>query len=151
MKKSRALGLPRNPFSYIGLWQMLTFVMLLLLIWVNELRNVSAFYFEDTFEGSRIIRGCVLSAAVLLTAVIAVGNTYMQQKRILSTLVSVCAKCHRVRINKDCWQLIEDYISENSLLSFTHGLCPDCMQEAMEDIDSLNRPVIPDEVAGSDS
>lgn len=137
MKKSHSIHLPRDPFAYIGLWQMLTFVILLLLIWVNELRDISGFYFGESPNDSNIVRGCVLSAAVLLTAIIAVGNTYVQQKRILSTLISVCAKCHRVRINQDSWQLIEDYISDNSLLSFSHGLCPNCMAETMQDINSL--------------
>ncbi len=137
MNKSHNIHLPRDPFAYIGLWQMLTFVMLLLLIWVNELRDISGFYFGESPDESTLVRGCVLTAAVLFTAIIAVGNTYVQQKRILSTLISVCAKCHRVRVNDNSWQLIEDYISDNSLLSFSHGLCPDCMAETIQDITSM--------------
>ena len=114
MKKANNIRLPRDPFLYIGLWQMLTFIMLLLLIWVNELRDISGFYFDDLPDHPSLVRGCVLTAAVLFTAIITIGNTYIQQKRILRTLVAICAKCRRVRINDDFWQAIEDYISDNS-------------------------------------
>ncbi|MGI6086571.1 MAG: hypothetical protein ACOYCD_01305 [Kiritimatiellia bacterium] len=137
MKKANNIRLPRDPFLYIGLWQMLTFIMLLLLIWVNELRDISGFYFDDLPDHPSLVRGCVLTAAVLFTAIITIGNTYIQQKRILRTLVAICAKCRRVRINDDFWQAIEDYISDNSLLSFSHGLCPECMEETMQSVAAL--------------
>ena len=128
-------GLPHDPFAYIGFWQFLTFIMLLLVVWVNELRDVPALLFGTTQHGPNIFRGCILSAGVFLTAAVTIGNTYAQQRRVLRALISVCAKCHRVRVNNTRWQRMEDYISEHSLLSFSHGLCPICMEETMRDIE----------------
>jgi hypothetical protein len=75
-----------------------------------------------------------LTAAVLVAAIVAIGNTYLQQKRVLNSMISVCSRCNKVRVNQNQWKQMEEYISDNSLLTFTHGLCPDCMEKAMQSI-----------------
>lgn len=127
--------LPKDPFGYIALWQFLTFVILLLLIWLNELSNLTSWFFKIKNDEVNIFRGCVLSAGVFLTAMVAIGNTYVQQKRVLRSLISVCAQCHRVQIKPNVWTQMEEYVSDNSLLTFTHGLCPKCMAAALRDIE----------------
>jgi hypothetical protein len=83
-----------------------------------------------------IFRGCLLSAGVFLTAIIAIGNTYVQQKRVLQSMILVCANCHRVQIRPNIWAQMEEYISDHSLLTFTHGLCPICMAEVMQAVEA---------------
>lgn len=39
--------------------------------------------------------------------------------------ISICASCRKVRAAHD-WQLLEQYVRENSDATFHHGLCPDC-------------------------
>jgi len=75
-----------------------------------------------------------LTAAVLIAALVAIGNTYLQQKRVLNSMISVCSSCNKVRVNQNQWKQMEAYISDNSLLTFTHGLCPDCMEKVMQTI-----------------
>jgi hypothetical protein len=130
----KQVQLPRDPFAYIGFWQFLTFIMLILLIWVNELRDMSSLIFDTSPEDVNISRGCLLTAGVLVAAIVAIGNTYLQQKRVLNTMVTVCSNCNKVRVNQSQWQQIEEYISDNSLLTFTHGLCPKCMDSVMHSI-----------------
>ena len=48
--------------------------------------------------------------------------------RTLSGLLPICANCKNVRDDKGYWQRVEEYISERSEASFTHGLCPDCLK-----------------------
>ena len=134
-RKNRAKSIPKDPFGYVACWQLMTFIMLLLLIWVSELRDMPALLFDIAPVKVNYVRGCVLSAGVFITAVIAIGNTYLQQKRVLTHLISVCSNCHKVRVNEDNWNRIEDYVSENSPLIFTHGLCPECMANTMEAIE----------------
>lgn len=131
--------LPKDPFAYIGLWQFIAFMLLLLLIWFNELKDMAAFFFKVDPGEPNIIRGCVLSAFVMVTAVIAIGNTYLQEKRVLNGLVSVCANCHKVRINEERWKQLEEFVSDNSLLTFTHGYCPTCLGEIMKTVDELDK------------
>ncbi len=133
------IALPKDPFAYIAFWQFLTFMILLLLVWLNEIGDLQQFFFKTNPDEVNIFRGCILSAGVFLTAMVTIGNTYIQQKRVLRALVSVCANCHRVQIQPNVWKQMEEYVSDNSLLTFTHGLCPVCMAEVMKTIEDRQR------------
>ena len=71
--------LPKDPFAYIGFWQFLTFIMLILVVWVNEVRDMPSLLFGTDPQDVNIFRGCLLTAAVLIAAIVAIGNTYLQQ------------------------------------------------------------------------
>lgn len=133
--KNNSVNLPRDPFAYIAFWQLMTFIILILLVWINELKDGASFFFEEPPHEFSIFRACVLTAAVLVAAIITIGNTYLQQQRVLKSMISVCSNCHRVRINQEVWQKLEEYIGERSLLSFTHGICPECTKELMKSIE----------------
>lgn len=45
----------------------------------------------------------------------------------LRHLLPMCSHCHRVRDDEDYWQSVEQYLSRNTDVMFTHGLCPDCL------------------------
>ncbi len=47
--------------------------------------------------------------------------------KVLSGLVPVCSKCKKIRDDKGYWNQLESYIEKHSDVSFSHGLCPDCM------------------------
>jgi PAS domain S-box-containing protein len=53
--------------------------------------------------------------------------------RELSGLLPICAHCKKIRDDQGYWTHLEHYIAEHSRASFTHGLCPDCMQRMMRD------------------
>ena len=108
--------------------------MLILLVWVSEVRDMPALLFGTEPQDVNIVRGCLLTAAVLVAAIVAIGNTYLQQKRVLNSMISVCSSCNKVCVNQNQWKQMEEYISDNSLLTFTHGLCPDCTEKAMQSI-----------------
>jgi hypothetical protein len=50
-------------------------------------------------------------------------------------MISVCSNCRRVKLNNEVWQKLEEYIGERSLLSFTHGLCPECTKTLLKSIE----------------
>jgi len=127
--------MPKDPFAYIAFWQLMTFIILIMLVWINELRDGAGFFFNSSAGEFNIYRACILTVAVLIAAIITIGNTYLQEQRVVKSMISVCSNCHRVRLNDDVWQKLEEYIGERSLLSFTHGLCPDCTKELMKTIE----------------
>ena len=47
----------------------------------------------------------------------------------LQGLLPICMHCRKVRDDEEYWQGIEDYLSEHTDLCFTHGICPDCMEQ----------------------
>jgi CHASE3 domain sensor protein len=46
----------------------------------------------------------------------------------LQGLLPICAWCKKVRDDKDYWHVVEDYVEAHSEARFTHGICPDCLQ-----------------------
>ena len=53
----------------------------------------------------------------------------------LHGLLPICARCKQVKDDHGYWQQIEKYISEYTDVQFTHGYCPKCFDECMEEID----------------
>lgn len=49
--------------------------------------------------------------------------------RTLDGLIPICAWCKKVRDDKGYWKKVEKYIEERSEASFTHGICPKCLQK----------------------
>jgi hypothetical protein len=49
--------------------------------------------------------------------------------KVLSGLIPICAYCKKIRDDKGFWNKLEAYLLEHSEATFTHGLCPDCMEK----------------------
>lgn len=56
----------------------------------------------------------------------------------LRGFLPICAYCKKIRNDKNYWEQIETYISKRSAALFTHGICPDCEERLISDINSLN-------------
>jgi sigma-B regulation protein RsbU (phosphoserine phosphatase) len=44
----------------------------------------------------------------------------------LSGLLPICAYCHSIRDDSNYWHCVEEYVTEHSEATFSHGICPDC-------------------------
>ncbi len=51
-----------------------------------------------------------------------------RQVERLRMLLPICASCKSIRDDKGYWQAVEQYMYEESGKTFTHGLCPDCLE-----------------------
>jgi PAS domain S-box-containing protein len=49
--------------------------------------------------------------------------------KALRGLLPMCAWCKKIRNDKGYWQKVETYIQEHSDASFTHGICPECLNK----------------------
>ncbi len=54
--------------------------------------------------------------------------------KLLSGLLPICAICKKIRNDKGYWEQIEAYIGKHSEAEFTHAICPDCMKEKFPQI-----------------
>ena len=52
----------------------------------------------------------------------------------LEGVLPICCTCKKIRDENDRWEQMEEYISERTDAMFSHGLCPDCFNEAMRGI-----------------
>jgi hypothetical protein len=53
---------------------------------------------------------------------------------VLSGLLPMCANCKRIRDDSGYWHQVEQYISARSEAAFTHGICPQCLQELYPEV-----------------
>ncbi len=58
----------------------------------------------------------------------ALEEVQTQELRRLRQMLPICSKCHNVRDEKGYWSRLEKYFHDHSGLTFTHGLCPDCVR-----------------------
>lgn len=53
--------------------------------------------------------------------------------KTLRGLLPICASCKKIRDDRGAWQPMESYISARSDADFTHGYCPTCSDEIIND------------------
>ena len=54
--------------------------------------------------------------------------------RTLSGLLPICANCKKIRDDHGYWTQIESYIRAHSEAEFSHGLCPECVEDLYPEI-----------------
>ena len=51
------------------------------------------------------------------------------EMNILRGLLPICSKCKKIRDDKGFWSQVDTYLEAHSQITFTHGICPECMKE----------------------
>lgn len=98
----------------------------------------------DPALGASELRG-TLSAVVAdarrlrrkLEKVIAISDVYQQRLRsaqrdllqLKDLFLPICMFCKRVRTDDEYWDKIESYFARRAAVSFSHGICPTCMEQ----------------------
>lgn len=47
----------------------------------------------------------------------------------LEGLLPICSSCKKIRKPDNTWQQIEEFVSQRTEATFTHGLCPECTKK----------------------
>lgn len=69
-----------------------------------------------------------IGICLVLAVVLMVQRRFLKRIKLLEGLLPICAFCKKIRTN-DQWVTIEEYISDHSDASFSHGFCPSCGKE----------------------
>jgi PAS domain S-box-containing protein len=59
----------------------------------------------------------------------------LEEVKVLSGLLPICANCKRIRDKNGRWEQIESYIRERSEADFSHSICPDCASKLYPEYD----------------
>lgn len=59
----------------------------------------------------------------------------MTKVKTLSGLLPVCATCKKIRNDQGYWTQMEKYLADHAEVEFTHGICPDCMEKALAELE----------------
>src|SRR5258707_7112100 len=54
----------------------------------------------------------------------------------LSGLLPICSYCKRIRGDENYWERVESYISEHTDVQFSHGICPQCYETVIGQLDT---------------
>ncbi|MEM8930407.1 MAG: two-component regulator propeller domain-containing protein [Acidobacteriota bacterium] len=57
------------------------------------------------------------------------------QVRVLQGMLPICASCKKIRDDQGYWAEVEVYIHEHSDVTFSHGLCPSCLDQTAGDLE----------------
>jgi CheY-like chemotaxis protein len=60
-----------------------------------------------------------------------------EEIKTLRELLTVCSSCKKVKDEDDLWYSFESFISRHSKTSFTHGVCPECKERLITDLNRL--------------
>lgn len=56
--------------------------------------------------------------------------------RSLRGIIPICAYCKSVRNDEGFWQRVEQYLSSRSDATFSHGICPECLERQFGGLES---------------
>lgn len=59
----------------------------------------------------------------------------LEDIKILSGLLPICASCKKIRDDKGYWNQIEVFIRDHSEADFSHSICPNCAEKLYHDMD----------------
>lgn len=61
------------------------------------------------------------------TALIAELKEALEKVKLLSGLLPICSFCKKIRDDEGYWKDVEKFIQVHSGATFSHGICPECM------------------------
>jgi CheY-like chemotaxis protein len=61
------------------------------------------------------------------TALIAELKEALEKVKLLSGLLPICSFCKKIRDDEGYWKDVEKFIRAHSGATFSHGICPECM------------------------
>lgn len=64
----------------------------------------------------------------------------LSKVRVLSGIIPICASCKKIRDDRGFWNQVEMYIRDHSDAMFSHGVCPECLQNLYGYIDDPLNP-----------
>jgi hypothetical protein len=67
--------------------------------------------------------------AYLIDRIALQRKALLARVNMLEGILPICASCKKIRNENGQYEQIEKYISEHSPATFSHGVCPECMQK----------------------
>jgi len=131
---------PPNPLERIAFWQFLGFVLLLAVVWVDQVLDLSEALFGVPSAKNSWLGAAIVSVAIIVIGFVTVAHTFVQQRRMLHGFLRVCTYCKRIKVDNQLWEQMEKFISERSRAEFSHGICPDCFKRVVADLDATSNP-----------
>jgi len=118
--------LPRFPGRVAVIPQIIGFLALAALVWMDELLDLPHVLFGAAASPHRVEEALLESVVILLLGTAVSAWTIRAARRVayLESFVVLCAWCRRVHYD-DTWLSVEAFFAQHRART-SHGLCPDC-------------------------
>jgi len=63
----------------------------------------------------------------------------LNETKTLKGIIPICSYCHNIRDDKGDWDKIDAYISNHSEAKLSHGICPECIDQAHSEAGLIER------------
>lgn len=137
-KLSSAFSPKKDAFSSIALWQFIAFILLLCFVWASEVLDLPARVFGVDASPFNLYRASLLSAAIVVTGIIAVGHSYERQRKLVKQLLMTCLYCHRVKTDRGKWLHLDEYFMSHYPVAVDRTACPEC-QKMLKSVDEIQQ------------
>lgn len=118
-----------KPAQSIFGWQVFILLAFLALTFANEVLDPPYLVFGDQpTTWSQRSSAIFIEIVIFITVValeICLFRRLASRIKILEGFLPICANCKKIR-HQDQWEQIENDISKNPLVRFSHSLCADC-------------------------
>ena len=123
------------------LWsEAIGFSLMIVLSWLTELLHIPNLIFGEPFTPNwhrALIRTVVV---VLIWAWVHwITRRLLKRLHYLEEFLRVCGWCRKV-CDDDKWLTMEDYFNSKFATHTSHGMCPDCMNKAVKELDQTETP-----------
>jgi hypothetical protein len=79
--------------------------------------------------------------AIWVTAALSLQRRSAQEEELRATtelntlqgMLPICSSCKKIRDDKGSWHGVEEYVQQHAEVSFSHGVCPECLQNTFPD------------------
>jgi|GEM_PF-1731045 len=129
---------PGMGFRYSIIAMLLTPVFFNLLYFLYTPFQIHDFLFYNIFLGGMVV--VYIFMAYLVES--SIRKNYVTMSRLrdskekiqqLNGLLPICSHCKNIRDDQGYWRRVETYIQDNTGATFSHGMCPSCMDEMYGD------------------
>lgn len=59
----------------------------------------------------------------------------LKEIKTLRGIIPICSYCKSIRNDQGAWSRMEAYFLEHTQSEFSHGICPDCLEKQMKELD----------------
>jgi len=116
--------------------EMLGFILMIAVIWANELLDVPHKAFGAPATPVNWYECAVESIGMLILGVVIIICSWRTLARIrfLEGIMNMCSYCKRIRLG-DQWVCVDRYVMDHSEALISHGLCPECLKKHYPGVD----------------
>ena len=117
----------REILQAVSLYEIGGFSGVMVLLWIDELFDLPWRLFGGQPTPINWVESIIESVCIVILGAFVVSMTlrHIRQIKYLEGFLPICAYCKKIRID-GTWIPFEQYISDHSDATFTHGYCPEC-------------------------